>query len=66
MLLREKRDEEGKAERHLVRSVIEQWSGLKAVRRRQGYQNTDLKLLIHKESVKQSEDIKNWKQHIER
>ncbi|TRY71764.1 hypothetical protein TCAL_04776 [Tigriopus californicus] len=47
-VIREQRDEESGRERATIKEILTLWRTMRDIRRRQGYQSTNLKLTIHK------------------
>ena len=65
-IIRQQRDEESRIERDAVKEILGVWKSLRDVRKQQGFHNTDLKLVIHKEAANMREDESNWRDEIDR
>ena len=56
-LLREERDEGSRRERQIVRDILNTWKNIRAVRSKNGFANTNVKIVVHKVSC----SVKNTK-----
>ncbi|XP_014666564.1 PREDICTED: coiled-coil and C2 domain-containing protein 2A-like [Priapulus caudatus] len=59
------RDAELAKDRQLLKSTIKTWKKIKSLREFQGYTNTSVRLLIHKQVSNKEEDERLWNQEIE-
>ena len=51
-LLREERDEGSRRERQIVRDILNTWKNIRAVRSKNGFANTNVKIVVHKVSCR--------------
>ena len=47
-LVRLEKDEEGFHEKEAVKKILKLWKNLKDLRKKQGYQGTDMRIIIHR------------------
>ncbi len=66
MLVRRQRDEESLKERTALREMANVWKDLKEVRQRQGYSNTAVRLVTHKEEADGEADRREWEAEMAR
>ena len=65
-LLREERDDESLKEKELMRAILNLWRILKDVRHKQGYSNTNHKIVAHKEHLDKQAEKEIWDRELRR
>ncbi|CAE1299282.1 CC2D2A [Acanthosepion pharaonis] len=63
--IRSQRDKEDEINMNLLKNIIHTWKQIKTQRERQGFINTPVKLLIHRQDVDRAKDDLQWRQEIE-
>ena len=66
MAHRKERDEGSRRERHLAREILATWKNIRLARSKNGFANTNVKIVAHKESLDPEEEKVAWEAEIQR